>query len=649
MTPAQKMALMAHGTTTDVPAGTNPALSASTRALVDTGIRFARTAANGADLRPRATWANNLQEACEATTFGIPFLLSSEPAHSVGAGRTKAKGFSQWPLELSLAASNDLVLIERFGQVAATEFRAIGVRMVFGPSADLATDPRWPQAEFTFGETSASVSARVAAYVRGHQGANLGPNGVACVAQHFPGAGAAKNGVDARLAAGKFTSYPAGDADAHLAAFGGAFDENVAAVMPGYGIPEAGAWTALGGALQGSTIEQVGASFNATLLGTVLRTHYGFGGLVVAPEGILEDAGVSPLGAPWGMETATRAARVAKAVDAGVDQFAGLNDTIAIAAARTAGDIADAQIDAAAKRALALMFQLGLFENPYVDAAQAPYIANTSASYEAGLDALNRGVVLLVNKPKPAGWLNGEEDVNGVDKYDGTQFGDSGNAGNGTLKVLPAPPGEPYVVVGCNFYVLGDFDLDYVRGVAAGYGALTNDVDQIKQDDGTVVNVSTEAQKMAWSDYVFVRITTPFTLDLTSEELGLPAGTLEYAGADNAAELADVATARAAIDSVPGSNAQLVVMVSGGRPSVVSEILGYDPSGLYYEWGTSLSIQPDKVLLDVAFGIVNGVGKLPVGLPLSDDAVTAQDGDAAGDGQHATFVEGFGLQTLKFK
>ena len=58
---------------------------------------------------------------------------------------------------------------------------------------------------------------------------------------------------------------------------------------------------------------------------------------------------------------------------------------------------------------------------------------------------------------------------------DGTQTGDKGNAGNGTMKVLPAPPGEPYVAAGCSYFIMGNFDLDYVRSVSAGYGLLTND------------------------------------------------------------------------------------------------------------------------------------------------------------------------------
>jgi len=56
----------------------------------------------------------------------------------------------------------------------------------------------------------------------------------------------------------------------------------------------------------------------------------------------------------------------------------------------------------------------------------------------------------------------------------------------------------------------------------------------------------------------------------------------------------------------------------------------------------------DKVVLDVAFGIVDGRGTLACGLPASDAAATSQQPDTAGDGQDATFVRGFGLHTNHF-
>jgi len=633
MTTAQKLALLAHASLSDtVVSSATP--SAATNAIVDAGLRFGQTSANTANLTPRANWANAIQERAEAATWGIPFVLSTDAAHQTGNGRVKAKGYSQWPYELALGATGDLALVEKYGQIVAKEYRAIGITMALSPSADLATDPRWYYSQFTFGEDSVTVSAMVGAYVKGLQGASLSKTGVAAIIGHFPGAGPSENGLDGRTAAGKNYLYSS-KFDDHVGAFQGAFTNGVAGVMTGYGVPKTGAWTGLAGLVSGTTIEQVASTFNNTIVKKVLREHYAFGGLVVAPAGVLNDAAVSPLGAPWGLEGSTKAQRILAAVNVGVDQFMGLNNTTDLAAA----GLSDAQVTAAAKHALEVIFKLGLFENPYVDAALAPTLCATDTAYQAGLDAMNRGMVLLYNKAKPAGWLNGGGD--------GNQTGDKGNAGNGTQKVLPAPPGEPYVSAGCDFFVSGDFDLDYVRAVAPGYGTMNNDAPLVKGFTISSDPVIARRQRIALSDYVLIRIGAPY--------LSTAADKISYADTDPTL-LDPVAEARAAITAwgsgTPTSNAQIVAFVDAGRPALVSELLSatYGISGLYIDWMGTLpaNAYSDKVAMDVAFGIVNGRGKLPVGLPASQAAADAQLEDVAGDGQDATLIRGFGFQTNSF-
>ena len=631
MTPAEKMGLMVHPTTTDLPTSSNQAVSAGLQTLISgQHVRFGLATAAAGQVTARATWANNVQELCEGTDLGVPFVLSMEPAHSDGNGRVKSAGFSKWPHELGLAATGDPEKVKGFGQVVSQELRAIGVRMALSVPADLATDPRWYLNQFTLGEDSVVVADMVAAYLEGLQGEALGQESVAAVVGHFPGGGASAGGWDGRLAKGKYLTYTGTNIDTHMAAFAKAFDGGVGGVMPAYGIPETGSWTGLGGTLDGTSIDQVGASFNSAIITDALRDHFQFDGLVLAPWGVLDDAGGAALGAPWGVESMTTSQRLAKAVNAGVDQFGGLDTTTPIADAKTASLITDAEIDRAAGHALSLMFALGLFEDPYIDAAQAPALVNTDTSYRAGLDVQNRSMVLLLNKTKPSGWLNGDGD--------GTQLGDKGNAGNGSMKVLPAPPGEPYVHAGCSYFIMGNFDLDYVRSVSTGYGELTNDATEIAG-----VAVSTAAERIANSNYVFIRIDAPYSADPDSGDLDYSEASLEYASNDNAGALDDLAFARTAIDGLATSQTQIIVIVDGGRPSVVSEIMSYNPSGLFYGWSVT-----DKIVLDVAFGIVAGVGELPVGLPASDTAAAAQQPDVAGDGQHATFVAGFGIATSAF-
>ena len=627
MTVDEKLGLMAHATIDDVLTA-NSDVSASLTGSVAAGIRFGATHANTASLIRRATWANNLQALSEASRLGIPFVISSEPSHNIGNGRAIGSGFWQLPYELGLAASGNLAVVQRAAQVVSEEYRSIGITMALSVPADLATEPRWFGNQFTFGDSATSVSAAVGAYVKGLQGDAIGPSSVAAVVGHFPGAGPAYDGWDGRLLKGYYLTYPGGSADPHFAAFQGAFDNHAAGVMPAYGVPQTGAWTALSDLIDGTTVEQVAPTFNKELITDALRTHFAFSGLVLAPWGAIDDTAATPPGAPWGVESSSKAQRIAKAVAAGVDQFGGLNDTVALAAARTAGPIADAAIDAAAKHALVLMFQLGLFENPYVDPAQAPAVC-----IRHDVDSFNvqdASMVLLVNAVKPEGWLNGGGD--------GSQTGDPYNAGNGSGRVLPAPKGIPYgSFPAARFYIgASNIDLDYVQTVKDGYGVLSNN-----DPEGT------EADKMASSDYIFIRISAPCTVDPDSAPWGHCKQSLEYTSeenlAANAALLQPIIDARAAIDSHAGSKAQIIVGVDGGRPAVLSEILSYGVSGLYLEWGVT-----DKTFLDVAFGIVNGTGKLPVGVPLSDTAVAAQKEDVAGDGQHATFVKGFGYQTQAF-
>jgi hypothetical protein len=228
------------------------------------------------------------------------------------------------------------------------------------------------------------------------------------------------------------------------------------------------------------------------------------------------------------------------------------------------------------------------------------------------------------------------------------------------MRVLPAPPGEAYVSAGCDFYVGSDFDLDvYVRDNAAGFGNLTNEAPIVKTCPITIDpgNPSVaRRQRMALADYVIFRVPAPYTADPDSGALGYPLQSLTYAGNDPSV-LASIAEARTAIDSYVGcgapSQAQIVVTVDAGRPSVVSELLSgtYGISGLYVQWMGNPAVGnvlADKVLLDVAFGIRSGRGELPVGLPASDAAADSQNEDQASDGQDATFVRGYGFQTSAF-
>lgn len=355
------------------------------------------------DIVAQASAANRAQALAEATRLGIPLIISSDPRHQltgvVGAA-VGASGFSQWPDALGFAALADPLLVRRFADIARQEYLAIGLRMTLSPMADLATEPRWPRINGTFGEDPTLARDLVEAYVEGFQnGKNgVGPSSVAAVVKHWVGYGASANGYDAHNPYGTEIAFPAGQFEQHIRPFGGAFSAHVSGVMTTYAMPAAGT------TVDGRPAERVGASFSKQMITDLLRNRYGFDGVVMTDflvtRDCLEDCQkgtqqIEQIGMPWGVESLTEAQRFAKAIDAGVDDFGGVTDSQTIVALVRAGTLSQSRIDQSVLRILRLKFALGLFEDPYVDAPKAGALVGTPTFRAAGLDAQRRAHVLL--------------------------------------------------------------------------------------------------------------------------------------------------------------------------------------------------------------------------------------------------------------
>lgn len=353
---------------------------------------------------------NAVQAVAEQGRLGVPTTISTDPRHhfqfvdgaSVGAG-----GFSQWPEATGLAAIGDPALVKRFGDIARQEYRAVGIHQALSPMADLATEPRWSRISGTFGEDPELVGRMVKAYVQGFQGGdtNLAPGGVSAVVKHWVGYGASAKGFDGHNSYGRYAVFPAGRFDLHVKPFDEAFAAGAVGVMPTYAVLK-------DLSIDGQSTEQVGAGFSKQLLTDQLRVKHGFKGIVVSDWAITNDcgetclngfpAGVKPtfagLSTAWGVESLTKVDRYAKGVNAGLDQFGGVEDTAELVAAVKAGKIAPARIDDAARRILTIKFQQGLFENPYVDAKAAAAVVGSKAFVAEGRAAQSAALTLLENR-----------------------------------------------------------------------------------------------------------------------------------------------------------------------------------------------------------------------------------------------------------
>jgi beta-glucosidase-like glycosyl hydrolase len=301
MTLEEKAGLMFHGMTGVNPdGGLNPPNDRFAQAPIAemVGARMINHFNVHALPAPRvaAEWYNRLQALAEGTRLGIPVTISSDPRHAFSdnpATSFMAGAFSQWPEPLGFGATGDPELVEAFGDIARQEYLAVGIRVALHPMADLATEPRWARNNGTFGE-DAELSARLtAAYIRGFQGAALGPQSVACMTKHFPGGGPQKDGEDAHFPYGREQVYPGDNFDYHLIPFEAAFAAGTAQIMPYYGMPV------------GTPLEAVGFGFNQQVITGLLRERYGFDGVVCTDWGLLTDAEIG--GAPFPARLGRRA------------------------------------------------------------------------------------------------------------------------------------------------------------------------------------------------------------------------------------------------------------------------------------------------------------------------------------------------------
>lgn len=320
-----------------------------------------------------ARWANNLQELAESSRLGIPVVLSSQRSDFRRSNRTAGTG-SQWPDPIAFGAMGDAEAVRQYGQITNREYRAMGIRVTLGPQADVATEPRWNGISRTFGEDAKLDAQLVRAYIEGFQGAQLGPDSVMTVTKYWPGQGAMKEGLDPHFEYGKLEVYPGRNFGYHALPFRAAFEAHTGGVMPGSAIPVG--------------MDSVGMNFSKKIIGELLRGKYGFDGMVMTE---------ASSGTPWGVESLSPAERTQRMVDAGVDQFGGEDDPRVLLALLVQNAISPERLNASVARILKPMFQMGLFENPYVDPAQAATSAGAPASMEAAEVAQRKSIVLLKN------------------------------------------------------------------------------------------------------------------------------------------------------------------------------------------------------------------------------------------------------------
>lgn len=352
-----------------------------------------------------ASFLNAVQELAEGSRLGIPVLAKSNARNHIDpdarAGINESNGaFTGFPKEAGLAAAalgaNSMDPIVSFARTMGAEWHSIGLRGMYGYMVDLITEPRWYRNHECFSEDAELTGRIITSLVETLQGtevvdgSSVGPDSdVALTVKHFPGGGPQELGLDPHYSFGKTQVYPGGNFGGHLEPFTVAIAAGASAIMPYYGVPMN---------LTHDRVEydQLGMAFSDQIVNGLLRERLGFTGYVNSDTGIVTDRA-------WGLEESSVPERVAAAINSGSDVLSGFHDPSTITSLIEPGLVTAERIDTAVRRLLVPLFQLGLFEDPYVDASAADAVLSNPDHAAVGQDVQRQSVVLLQNKDRVDG------------------------------------------------------------------------------------------------------------------------------------------------------------------------------------------------------------------------------------------------------
>ena len=325
----------------------------------------------------------------------LPFTFISNP---ISAGHVNNMALAAAVMG-DVANGGDYSMVETYAELDRQMWVSVGLRQMYGPQIDLATDPRWARNSGTYGEVPEVVAgittALVAGYQQGTNGVQIG--GVSLSIKHFPGDGAAENGYESHTYQGQWRIYttPGSLEKYQLVGFQAACDAGVSSIMPCYSRdtvdPRSAEQTYRGVVIPA---DQVGCAYSETMMQTLLIGAMGFKGFINTDSGSLSTQ-------TYGVETLTMPERYAKLINNGVGAIGAGFEYYYVMDALNAGLITEEQLNAVVVSRLAIEINQGRLDNPYTDNAQADVIRAANTSGEAAeiiyLSQV-KSVVLLKNK-----------------------------------------------------------------------------------------------------------------------------------------------------------------------------------------------------------------------------------------------------------
>lgn len=299
----------------------------------------------------------------EETRLGIPLIPFNEALH----GLTR-DGATSFPQAIALAATWDTALVADVARAITRETRTRGIRQILSPVLNIARDVRWGRVEETYGEDPYLTTQMGLAFISQFEN-----EGVITTPKHFV----------ANVGAGGRDSYPISFnerllEEIYFPAFKAVFKKAGArSVMTSY-----------------NSLDGTPCTSNEWLLRKKLKEEWGFNGFVISDAGATGGANVLHF-------TAENYAEATEdAVEAGLDVMfqTSYSHYPLFWEAFEKGMVDENAIDEAVGRVLRAKFELGLFENPYVDPEKAAYWNGHKSHRELARVAASKSMVLLQNK-----------------------------------------------------------------------------------------------------------------------------------------------------------------------------------------------------------------------------------------------------------
>lgn len=327
-------------------------------------------------------------EACKGGV-AIPYSLHTNP---INIGYPDSLGIGA-----AVLGDGNADFVYEMADTDRKMMKAEGLHIMYGPQVDVATDPRWPRTNGTYGERTDVTSDITEALIKGYQNGDDGLNegSVVLTVKHFPGDAPSENGFEPHVPIGQWRIYrtPGSMEKYHLPPFQRAFDHKASSIMPDYSRIAADG-RAVPQTYRGevTSTEAVPSAYSKELLTDLARNKMGFDGYINSDSGITSVQ-------IYGVEDLTVPQRYAKAISAGTDVIGGNTDPENIIKAVEDGLLPKADLDRASYNRLLSLFRTKRVDNPYLDPDQADQARqdNFDGARKKAYEANQKAVVLVKN------------------------------------------------------------------------------------------------------------------------------------------------------------------------------------------------------------------------------------------------------------